>query len=63
MEAAGFATLSLIGCEGLACERDDVFNALAPELWRAWVELNYRAGQDPSLLGASQHLLYVGKKA
>ena len=37
-------------------------NALQGELWDAWVDLNYRLGQDPALYGAADHLLYIGEK-
>jgi hypothetical protein len=30
--------------------------------WQCWVDLNYRLGQEPSLHGAADHLLYVGRK-
>ena len=36
--------------------------AVPEELWADYVELNYRLGREPSLLGAAQHLLYVGRQ-
>jgi enamine deaminase RidA (YjgF/YER057c/UK114 family) len=32
------------------------------KVWDAWVEVLYRISKDPSIHGASGHLLYVGKK-
>jgi S-adenosylmethionine-dependent methyltransferase len=62
MEASGFATLDLIGCEGIVAANEAQINLLTGEAWQAWVELNYRLGKELSLYGASDHLLYVGKK-
>lgn len=62
MEAAGFATLGLIGCEGVVAGHEEKVNALQGEAWELWVDLNYRLGQDPALRGAADHLLYVGRK-
>jgi SAM-dependent methyltransferase len=60
MEQAGFQTLNLIGCEGIIAGYEERINTLTGEEWEYWVDLNYRLGQDPSLHGASYHLLYVG---
>ena len=27
-----------------------------------WLDINYRMALEPSLLGASDHLLYIGRK-
>ncbi|WP_456476032.1 class I SAM-dependent methyltransferase [Oceanithermus sp.] len=62
MEAQGLATLGLIGCEGVVAGHEEKVNALSGETWARWVDLNYRLGQDPALWGASDHLLYVGRK-
>ncbi len=63
MEAAGFTTLSVVGCEGVVAGHEDKINALSGEAWERWVDLNYRLGQDPYLWGAADHVLYVGRKA
>ena len=62
MEAEGFATLGVVGCEGVVAGHEEKINALAGEAWTRWVDLNYRLGQDPALRGASDHLLYIGRK-
>lgn len=62
MEEAEFKTLMILGCEGVISTIDDKANGFQGQLWEAWVEMNYRLGKDPSLHGASNHLLYVGKK-
>jgi S-adenosylmethionine-dependent methyltransferase len=62
MEEAEFETLMVLGCEGVVNTLDDKFNGFQGQLWEAWVNMNYRLGKDPSVHGASNHLLYVGKK-
>jgi ubiquinone/menaquinone biosynthesis C-methylase UbiE len=62
MEKAGFATLDLIGCEGIIASNEEQVNQLTGEAWQAWVDLNYQLGTEPSLYGAADHLLYIGRK-
>jgi ubiquinone/menaquinone biosynthesis C-methylase UbiE len=63
MEGQGLRTLGLVGCEGVVAGYDAKVNELMGEAWQAWVDLNYELGQEPSLYGASDHLLYVGEKS
>jgi ubiquinone/menaquinone biosynthesis C-methylase UbiE len=62
MSQAGFEKLNLIGCEGIVAENEREINNLQGEAWQAWVDLNFELGQDPSLYGAADHLLFVGRK-
>ncbi|MCB0257614.1 MAG: class I SAM-dependent methyltransferase [Anaerolineae bacterium] len=62
MERCGLRTLLKVGVEGVVSGVEEAVNELHGEAWQAWVELNYRFGQEPSLYGASEHLLYVGEK-
>jgi ubiquinone/menaquinone biosynthesis C-methylase UbiE len=62
METAGFTTVNLIGCEGIVAGHEEAINQVQGDLWRAWVALNYRLGQEPALYGAADHLLYIGRK-
>ena len=62
MEAGGFETLALVGAEGISDPPSAGPAAVPEELWADYVGLNYRLGHEPSLLGAAQHLLYVGRK-
>ena len=62
MESAGLATIRLQGCEGAVSHLDERINQLEGDNWDYWVRLNYRIGQEPSMYGASDHLLYVGRK-
>jgi S-adenosylmethionine-dependent methyltransferase len=63
MESQNLRTLCLIGCEGIVAGHDGKVNELTGEAWEAWADLNYKLGQDPTLYGASDHLLYVGEKS
>jgi ubiquinone/menaquinone biosynthesis C-methylase UbiE len=62
MEGCGLRSLLLVGCEGIVAGHEDKINELQGEEWQIWVDLNYRLGKEPSLYGASTHLLYVGEK-
>lgn len=63
MEAAGFETLCVVGCEGIVAGHEEKVNALSGKAWERWVDLNYRLGKDPALRGAADHLLFVGRNA
>jgi S-adenosylmethionine-dependent methyltransferase len=63
MESCGLGTLRLVGCEGVVAGHQDKVNELTGEAWEAWVDLNYKLGQEPTLYGASDHLLFVGEKS
>jgi len=62
MKGEGFETLDLIACEGVINMIETRVNELTGDAWEAWVELNYRLGRDPTVHGAAEHLLYVGRK-
>ncbi len=62
MERVGFETLNLVGCQGIIAANEELVNELTGEALQAWVDVNYRLGQEPSLHGAADHLLYVGRK-
>jgi S-adenosylmethionine-dependent methyltransferase len=61
MENCGLSTLCLVGVEGLVAGHEETVNGLEGEAWQAWVDFNYRLGQEPSLHGASDHLIYIGQ--
>ncbi len=61
-ESAGFNTLRLMGCEGVLAGHEEYVNSLSGADHDFWLELNYRMAQEPCLLGASDHLLYIGRK-
>ncbi len=63
MEDCGLQTKIIMGCEGIVAGHENKVNQLKGDDWEKWVELNYILGQEPSLFGASDHLLYVGQKS
>lgn len=62
MKRNGFEDLDLIGCEGAVSMIEEKINELKGDEFNSWVDLNYRLGKDPSLHGAAEHLLYIGRK-
>jgi ubiquinone/menaquinone biosynthesis C-methylase UbiE len=62
-EEHGFQTLALLAAEGIISLIGEKVNETDGELWRAWVDLNYRLGHDPGVHGATEHLLYLGRKS
>jgi S-adenosylmethionine-dependent methyltransferase len=61
-ESAGFSTLRLMGCEGILAGHEEYVNSLTGPDHDFWLDLNYRMAQEHCLLGASDHLLYIGRK-
>lgn len=55
-------TLSLLSAEGIVSMIEDKVNELEGPLWDYWVELNYRLASEPSILGAAEHLVHVGRR-
>jgi ubiquinone/menaquinone biosynthesis C-methylase UbiE len=62
MEGAGFQSLQLLPSEGLLSQNEAKVNALDEAGFAAWADLNYRIAKDPTVAGASEHLLWVGRK-
>jgi len=62
MAQGGFRIRALLACEPLVYAREERISAAPPELHERWLDLLYRLARDPSILGASGHLLYVGWK-
>jgi ubiquinone/menaquinone biosynthesis C-methylase UbiE len=62
IEGTGFRLLALLGLEGLTSHIDEKLNQADPQVWEAWVNLNYRLAQDESILGSAEHLLAVARK-
>jgi 2-polyprenyl-3-methyl-5-hydroxy-6-metoxy-1,4-benzoquinol methylase len=61
-EGAGFKTIKMIGCEGILSGHEQYVYSLTGEARQFWLDLNYRFAQEPTLYGASDHLLYIGRK-
>ena len=61
MESCGLRTLRVMGVEGLAAGHEKHLNAADDETFAFWTDLIYPLAEDPHVLGASDHLLYVGE--
>lgn len=60
-ESLGLCQLALVGCEGMLGGRREAFAQLPAELQQAWIELVLQVCEDPTIYGASERLLFVGK--
>jgi SAM-dependent methyltransferase len=61
-EACGFETITLVGVEPVISADDESYNRLQGEQRERWLDLLYQIGAESSIIGASRHLLYVGRK-
>lgn len=61
-EAVGFETIVLAGIEPAISADDASYNQLQGQQRQQWLDLFYAISREPAMLGASRHLLYVGKK-
>jgi len=61
-QQAGFEVRAVLGVEGVVSMIEDGVNALSGAAWEAWVDLNHRLAEDPSLHGGVEHLLVVAHK-
>jgi SAM-dependent methyltransferase len=61
-EAAGFETLALAAVEPVIAADDESYNRLPPSFQALWLDLLFEISREPSILGASRHLLYIGQK-
>jgi hypothetical protein len=61
-ETVGFQTIIVAGVEPAISADDQSFNRLEGKQRRLWLDLLHEISTEPSILGASRHLLYVGEK-
>lgn len=61
-EGAGFEMIKLVGVEPAISADDESYNTLKGERRKLWLDLLVEVSAEPSILAASRHLLYVGKK-
>jgi S-adenosylmethionine-dependent methyltransferase len=61
-EAIGFETLTVAGVEPVIASDDESYNKLEGKQRQLWLDLFYEMSTEKSILGASRHLLYIGKK-
>jgi ubiquinone/menaquinone biosynthesis C-methylase UbiE len=62
MEGAGFHTRRISAVEGPVAANEARINQLPDAEFDRWVDLVYELGTDPTMWGATEHLLYVGTK-
>jgi S-adenosylmethionine-dependent methyltransferase len=61
-EQAGFKTIVLAGVEPAGITADEAYKKLTEEQRKLWLDLLFSISAEPSVVGASGHLLYVGRK-
>jgi SAM-dependent methyltransferase len=61
-EAMGFETLVVAGVEPAISADDESYNKLQGKQRQLWLDLLYEISTEKSIIGASRHLLYIGKK-
>jgi SAM-dependent methyltransferase len=61
-EKAGFKTLALAGVEPANTVADEAYSVLEGERRKLWLDLLFSISAEPSIIGASDHLLYIGVK-
>ncbi|MBI1258555.1 MAG: methyltransferase domain-containing protein [Chloroflexi bacterium] len=61
-EALGLETLALAGVEPAIGADDESYNRLEGQQRELWLDLLYKVSTEPSIMAASRHLLYIGRK-
>jgi SAM-dependent methyltransferase len=61
-EGIGFETVTLAGVEPAISADDESYNRLKGDQRQRWLDLLFEVSREPSTLGASRHLLYIGRK-
>jgi hypothetical protein len=61
-ESVGFETLVLAGVEPGISADDESYNNLQGEQRQLWLDLFYKISTESSIIGASRHLLHIGRK-
>jgi S-adenosylmethionine-dependent methyltransferase len=61
-EGVGFETFKVVGIEPAISAEDESYNKLEGERRKLWLDLLYEISEEPSIVGSSRHLLYIGRK-
>lgn len=61
-EAIGFETLTVAGVEPAISADDESYNRLEGTPRQRWLDLFYEISTEETIIGASRHLLYIGRK-
>lgn len=62
MGEGGFAEITQVACESVVNYLEERINAAAEDVRQRWTDVLYGIAKDPSILGATGHILYVGEK-
>ncbi|WP_217490901.1 class I SAM-dependent methyltransferase [Bacillus sp. FJAT-27225] len=62
MNSFGPEEMVFAGVENILGSKENEINKLDDNEYRKWLEIGYQLSTDESLLGTSQHLLYIGQK-
>jgi len=65
LEAAGLEVVKVAGAEGFGCLREDSLKELRDrdaDAFRRWMDLAFETSEDPSLLGANEHIVAIARK-
>ena len=61
-EQIGFKTLVLAGVEPVGTGADESYGSLEGQKRQLWLDLLFSISTEKSIIGVSEHLLYIGKK-
>lgn len=61
-EAEGFETIAVAGVEPAISADDESYNQLQGKQRELWLDVLEELSTEPSTIGASRHLLYIGRK-
>lgn len=61
-EAIGFETIKVVGVEPAISADDESYNKLQGKQRQLWLDLLVEISTEKSIIGASRHLLYIGRK-
>ena len=61
--SVGFETLVVAGVEPVIGADDESYNKLQGKQRQLWLDLLFALSVEKSIIGASRHLLYIGRKA
>ncbi len=61
-EESGFDSLTIAGVEPVISADDESYNKLDGKQRQLWLDLLFEVSTEMSIIGASRHLLYVGRK-
>jgi len=64
MEKHGFETLEMAACEGVFTHLRKEINNIARDKrkWRRVIEIAIKTSNDPTILGSTEHFIWIGKK-